>query len=34
MIVKDGKFWIGFIVGIVAYLVYMKFATKKMGPSA
>jgi hypothetical protein len=27
----DGKFWIGFLVGIVAYLVWMKFASKKMG---
>ena len=28
---KDTKFWVGFIVGIVVYLAYMKFAAKKMG---
>lgn len=34
MMVKDHKFWVGFIVGIVAYLVWMKFAAKKMGGGA
>lgn len=29
--VKDHRFWVGFVVGIVAYLVYMKFAAKKLG---
>jgi hypothetical protein len=28
---KSQQFWIGFIVGIVAYLLYVKFAAKKMG---
>lgn len=32
--VKDHRFWVGFIVGIVAYLVWLKFASKKMGGSA
>lgn len=31
---KDHKFWVGFIVGIVAYLVWLKFASKKMGGGA
>ena len=31
---KDHKFWVGFIVGIVAYLVWVKFASKKMGGGA
>jgi hypothetical protein len=29
--VKDHKFWVGFIAGIVAYLLYVKFASKKLG---
>jgi hypothetical protein len=28
---KDHKFWVGFVVGIVAYLVYTRYASKKMG---
>lgn len=28
---KDHKFWVGFIVGIVAYLVWLKFSSKKLG---
>jgi hypothetical protein len=28
---KDHKFWVGFAVGVVAYLAYMKFAAKKLG---
>jgi hypothetical protein len=31
MMVKDHKFWVGFVAGIVVYLVWMKFASKKMG---
>jgi len=31
---KDHKFWAGFIVGIIAYLLWVKFAAKKMGGSA
>jgi len=26
---KDTKFWVGFVVGIVAYLVYMNFVGRK-----
>lgn len=29
--IKTHNFWIGFVVGIVAYLLYVKFAAKKMG---
>lgn len=29
--VKDHRFWAGFVVGIVAYLLYMRFAAKKLG---
>lgn len=28
---KSQQFWIGFVIGIVAYLLYVKFAAKKMG---
>jgi hypothetical protein len=28
---KGHQFWVGFLVGIVAYLLYVKFAAKKMG---
>lgn len=28
---KDHKFWAGFLVGIVAYLVYTHFMAKKSG---
>jgi hypothetical protein len=28
---KDHKFWAGFVIGIVAYLLYTKFASKKLG---
>jgi hypothetical protein len=28
---KDSRFWIGFLVGVVAYLAYGKFAAKKLG---
>jgi hypothetical protein len=29
--VKDHKFWVGFVAGIVAYVLYTKFAAKKLG---
>jgi hypothetical protein len=28
--VKDHKFWVGFVAGIVAYLVYTNYVAKRM----
>jgi hypothetical protein len=30
-VLREGKFWFGFLVGIVAYLVYTNMVAKKLG---
>lgn len=29
--IKDHRFWVGFVAGIVAYLVYTHYMAKKAG---
>jgi hypothetical protein len=32
--VKDHKFWVGVAAGVILYILYTKFAAKKLGGGA